>query len=190
MASAVPARRLHPAGRARPAYSTPSNWWSTFCPVTSWWPPGASVSGEVTSPLGSDSFAWAGPVAWTCATAAAVVAAVCFLGRAAHRCLQFLVRPGARLRQVQFGLQDGERCPELVARVIDEPALPVECGLQPAQHGVESVPEPRYLVSAGRDRQPAPRLGSPLRPCQLRRGGPRLPCAAFRRRAGNTGNLR
>ena len=79
------------------------------------------------------------------------------LGGRAERIFELGARPGMAERQLELGLQQRERRPQLMARVGNEPPLVLECGLQPLQHVVQRLGEPlRPRPWPRRDRQTAP----------------------------------
>jgi len=69
-----------------------------------------------------------------------------------ERGAKFLGRPAAPQSQIDLGLENRERGAQLVARVGHEGALPRERRLEPVEHLVECLPQPRQLVSRLGDR--------------------------------------
>ena len=103
------------------------------------------------------------------------------LGRGARRGPQLVGATRPPQRQLELGLQQRERRPQLVARLGDEAALALEPGLEPGEHLVQRSREPAISSSRRRD-------GKPLRPAAAPRSPPRggaspRPAAAPRRRA-------
>ena len=88
-----------------------------------------------------------------------------------------LVRaPFAGEGQVELCLQDRERGPQLVARVVDEPTLGLDRRLDPVQEVVHRRPEPGDLIIGRREGQTTAEIG--------RRDGGRLAPHALDRRQG------
>ena len=69
---------------------------------------------------------------------------------------------GAPHRELELGPEQRERRPQLVARIRDESPLARERGLEPAEHLVQRLAEPRDLVVRGRHRQPLTRLDAEI----------------------------
>ena len=80
---------------------------------------------------------------------------------------------------VDLGLQDRERRSQLVARVVDEPALPLERLLEPVEGEVQGHGEAGERVVGRGHRQPVGRVG--------RRDGRRLAAHALDRAKGRSG---
>ena len=73
--------------------------------------------------------------------------AVGLLPRRLKRGPELLGRAATPQRQVDLGPENRERGAQLVARVGHEGALPRERRLEPVEHLVERLPQPRQLVS-------------------------------------------
>ena len=80
------------------------------------------------------------------------------LGGGAKRTLELLGRPGPAQRELELGLEHGERRPQLVARIGDEAPLALDRSLEPSEHLVQRLAEPRDLVARGRQRETPPQL--------------------------------
>src|SRR5205823_14857386 len=59
------------------------------------------------------------------------------LGRRVQRPFELFRRARMAKRQLELGPQEGERCPQLVARVVEEAPLVLERGLEPREHVVQ-----------------------------------------------------
>jgi hypothetical protein len=59
-------------------------------------------------------------------------------------------------RELELGTQSGERRAQLVAGVVDEAAFVLDRRLEPGEHLVQGLGEPRELVPALRNRQAGP----------------------------------
>ncbi len=81
-----------------------------------------------------------------------------FFRRAAQRRLQLLGRPRARQRKIEFGLHDGQWCPEFMAGVVQQPLLAAQRVVQPVKQRVQGPAEPGDLIVREADRQPPARL--------------------------------
>ena len=80
-------------------------------------------------------------------------------GRAPQRGAQLIWAPFPGEGQIELGLQDRERGPQLVARVVDEPTLGLDRRLDPVQEVVHRRPEPGDLVIGRREGQTAAEIG-------------------------------
>ena len=97
--------------------------------------------------------------------------------RAPQRRAQLIGAPFAGESQVELRLQDRERGPQLVARVVDETTLGLDRRLDPVEEVVHRRPEPGDLIIGRREGQTAAEIG--------RRDGGRLaPHALDRRQRG------
>ena len=79
---------------------------------------------------------------------------------ASQRRLELLGCPGSSRRQIQLGLQDRDRGPKLVARIVDEATLPFERRFDPVEHRVQRGGELCDLVVGRRRRQPSIEVGA------------------------------
>jgi hypothetical protein len=72
----------------------------------------------------------------------------------AQRSLELCAGARGVERELDFGLDVGERCPQLMARIGDEAPFALHCGLETGKHLVERVAEAGDLVVRARDREP------------------------------------
>ena len=78
---------------------------------------------------------------------------------APERRLQLVSAPRLLQRQIHLGLEDAERCPELVTGLVHESPLAVEGLVQPVEHAVQRLGEALELVAGLGHRQPSIGLG-------------------------------
>src|SRR5207244_12515759 len=72
----------------------------------------------------------------------------------AQRGLELPARAGCLERELDFGLEMGERRSELVTRIGNEAPFAFHCRLETGEHLVERVAESGDLVVRARDRKP------------------------------------
>ena len=117
----------------------------------------ASSSPCAVDRLGTDRQAAWSERAISSRSAASDGQAVGLLGRRAERSLELVAAAWMAQRELELGAQERERRPELVARIGHEAALVLERRLEPLEHVVQRLGEPRDLVPGRWHGEPAAR---------------------------------